>query len=316
MRLFNLAGGAAILVAMAYVAACEFREAAKTYYMDPGEWDLLAGQRIVGETSRGLELGVVKFAPREMAQGSIRGPIRRVLRPATGQDLEREREIFAFEARALQVLRDGIGLRRLEMKPVKAEATLDMARLFFFYEAEGRVDFRDLLREAARQMDAPGMRLQFVQVNAREAAKALGGVGPCGKELCCSTFLTAMPPVTLKMAKDQGLSLTPHKISGACGRLMCCLRYEVDFYRDQKMRLPRPGSPVDTAEGPGTVVDVNLVSEKCIVELGDGRRVPFTGEELRSQREARGPVSACASHHSQGGSCTKSDKLAGSLAPS
>lgn len=300
---------------MAYVAACEFREAAKTYFMDPGDWVLMAGQRIVGETSRGLELGVVKYAPRERADDSIRGPVRRVLRLATPEDLQREAEMTALEERALQVLRDGIRAKRLEMKPVKAEATLDLARLFFFYEAEGRVDFRDLLREAAREMGASalGLRLQFVQVNAREAAKALGGCGPCGKELCCSTFLTAMPPVTLKMAKDQGLSLTPHKISGACGRLMCCLRYEVDFYRDQKMRLPRPGSPVDTAEGPGTVIDVNLVSEKCIVELGDGRRVPFTGEELRAQREARGPVTACASHHSQGGSCTKSDKLSKSL---
>jgi len=301
---------------MAYVAACEFREPAKTYFMDPGEWDLMAGQRIVGETSRGLELGVVKFGPRERAADSIRGLVRRVLRLATPEDLVREAEMTALEERALQVLRQGILERRLDMKPVKAEATLDLARLFFFYESEGRVDFRELLREAAREMGAPslGLRLQFVQVNAREAAKALGGCGPCGKELCCSTFLTAMPPVTLKMAKEQGLSLTPHKISGACGRLMCCLRYEVDFYRDQKMRLPRPGSPVDTDQGPGTVVDVNLVSEKCVVELGDGRRVPFTGEELRAQREARGPVTACASHHSQGGSCTKSDKISKSLA--
>ena len=293
---------------MAFVAACEFREAAKTYYMDPGDWELLAGSRIVGETSRGLELGVVKFAPRERPDDSIRGPVRRVLRLATPADIERQEEMLALEERALLVLREGIRARRLGMKPIKAEATLDGARLFFFYEAEGRVDFRDLLREAAREVGASnmGLRLQFVQVNAREAAKALGGCGPCGKELCCSTFLTEMPPVTLKMAKDQGLSLTPHKISGACGRLMCCLRYEVDFYRDQKMRMPRPGSPVDTAEGPGTVIDVNLVSEKCLVELGDGRRVSIAGEELRAQREARGPVRACASHSSQGGSCTKS----------
>ncbi len=285
---------------MAYVATCVFREPAKSYYLDPGELDILTGDRVVGETSRGIEIGTVKFRAREMEDDKIAGPLRRILRLATKDDLRCEGENAGYEAESLQLIRDCIERHGLQMKPVKVEITLDRSKLFFFYESETRVDFRELLRELSSELS---IRLQFQQVNAREAAKVLGGCGPCGQTLCCSTWLDAMPPVTLKMAKEQNLALTPHKISGACGRLMCCLRYEIDFYRDQKQRLPRNGTPVDTPEGPGHVRDVNYLSEDCVVELGDGRRITLPGETLRQTRKERGPVRACSNHVDHGGSC-------------
>ncbi len=285
---------------MPYVATCTFREPAKSYYLEPGDLDVHVDTPIIAETGRGMELGRIKFLPREMSDDKIVPPLRSIVRIATAEDIAQDAENRQREEEILQVVRDRIAYHNLPMKPIKVELMHDRSKLFFFYEAEERVDFRDLLRDLSGLLE---MRLQFHQVTAREAAKVLGGCGPCGKPLCCSTFLTSMPPVTLKMAKEQGMALTPSKISGACGRLMCCLRYEIDFYRDQNQRMPRPGSPVDTPQGPGHIIDVNLLTEVCIVELGDGRRVPIEGDALRAIREERGPVRACSNHISQGGSC-------------
>lgn len=285
---------------MPYVVTCTFRESVKTYFLDPGDLEMHVGSAVVGETARGLELGKVKFLPREVPDDKIVPPLRRVLRLATAEDLHQDTENRQREVDLLPTIRDRIAYYDLPMKPIKAELMHDRSKLFFFYESEERVDFRDLLRDLSALLE---MRMQFQQVTAREAAKVLGGCGPCGKPLCCATFLTSMPPVTLKMAKEQGLALTPNKISGACGRLMCCLRYEIDFYRDQNQRLPRPNSPVDTPEGPGRIIDVNPISEQCIVELGDGRRIAISGEGLRQAREERGAVRACSNHIDHGGTC-------------
>jgi cell fate regulator YaaT (PSP1 superfamily) len=186
------------------------------------------------------------------------------------------------------------------MKPVKVEIMLDRSKMYLFYESEDRVDFRDLLRDLSGRLN---MRMHFQQVGPRDSAKVIGGCGPCGKPLCCATFLTSMPPVTLKMAKEQGLALTPHKISGACGRLMCCLRYEVDFYRDMNMRLPGPRSPIDTPEGPGHVWEVRHLKDEVVAVIGDGRHIVVSGDDLRSLREERGPVRACSNHVKNGGTC-------------
>jgi len=291
---------------MPYVATCTFREPAKTYYLDPGELELGAQTRVIAETSRGLEIGSVKFRPREVSETAVAGPIRPVIRMASAEDLRMEAENLALEIQALEIARERIKHFRLNMKPIKVEILHDRAKMFLFYESEHRVDFRDLLRDLSTRLE---MRMHFQQVGPRDAAKVLGGVGPCGRELCCSTHLTAMPPVTLKNAKDQGLSLTPSKISGACGRLMCCLRYEVEFYRDQSMKLPRQGDPVDSPQGPGEVLDVNMVSEKCAIRLGDGRVIQVPAEELRRLREERGAPTGCSNHIDSGGSCGKSAKF-------
>ena len=291
---------------MPYVATCTFREPAKTYYLDPGELDLGAQTRVIAETSRGLEIGSVKFRAREVLETAIAGQIRPVIRQASAEDLQLEVENLALEIAALEIARERINHFKLAMKPIKVEILHDRAKMFLFYESEHRVDFRDLLRDLSTRLE---MRMHFQQVGPRDAAKVLGGVGPCGRELCCSTHLTAMPPVTLKNAKDQGLSLTPSKISGACGRLMCCLRYEVEFYRDQSMKLPRQGDPVDSPQGPGEVLDVNMVSEKCSIRLGDGRVIQVPAEELRRLREERGAPTGCSNHIDSGGSCGKSAKF-------
>lgn len=285
---------------MAYVATCTFREAVKTYYMDPGELSLHVGSKIIAETARGLEMGEVKFQPREVVDNSIVGPVRPILRLATTEDILREHQNREFEESALQVVRERINFHALPMKPIAVEVLHDRSKLLFFYESEERVDFRELLRDLTSRLE---IRIHFQQVGAREAAKILGGVGVCGQPLCCATFLTSMPPVTLKMAKEQHLALTPSKISGACGRLMCCLRYEIDFYRDQNQRLPRPGDPVDTPEGPGHVIDVNVFTENCVVKLGDGRHLTVPSETLRDLRAERGPVHACKNSIKHGGSC-------------
>jgi cell fate regulator YaaT (PSP1 superfamily) len=290
---------------MPYVVTCTFREPAKTYYLDPGSLEVHADTFLIAETSRGVELGRVKFLPREVNPQAIAGPVRPVMRLATSEDLQREEENRQLEVSALEIARERIAHFGLAMKPVKVEVLHDRSKLFLFYESEERVDFRDLLRDLSGRLE---IRMHFQQVGPREAAKVLGGCGPCGKELCCASFLTGMPPVTLKMAKEQGMSLTPSKISGACGRLMCCLRYEVEFYRDQSQRLPRAGDPVDSPQGPAEVLEVNMISENCTVRLGDGRILHVPAAELRKLREERGPAKGCKNHISEGGSCNKSSK--------
>ncbi len=285
---------------MPYVATCTFREPAKSYYLDPCDLELHADSRIVAETARGIELGKLKFLPREVSADAIIQPVRPILRIATESDLEQHEENLRREEESVLIVRNRILYYGLPMKPIKCELMLDCSRMFFFYESEGRVDFRELLRDVSNRLN---VRLQFQQVNAREAAQILGGVGICGQELCCATWLKSTPPITLKMAKEQGMALTPSKISGVCGRLMCCLRYETDFYRDQNMKLPSPGTPVDTPEGPGYVVNVDVFTEVCTVRLGDDRQIAVQGDDLRALREERGEVHACKNSVKNGGSC-------------
>ncbi|PQV65481.1 Cell fate regulator YaaT, PSP1 superfamily (controls sporulation, competence, biofilm development) [Abditibacterium utsteinense] len=287
---------------MPWVATCTFREPVKSYYIEAGDLELGVGTPILAETARGLELGTVKFRPREVPDDKIVPPLRGVSRIASAQDVAQDVLNREWEIEALAIARARIREHKLEMKAVKCETMFDRSKLYVFYESEERVDFRELLRDLAGKLS---VRLHLQHVGPREAAKVLGGCGPCGQTLCCSTFLKETPGVNLKLAKEQRLSLTPSKISGACGRLMCCLRYEIDFYRDANLRLPKNGSPVDTPEGPGIIVDVNVFTEKCNVRLGDGRHIEVEGETLRALREERGIPKGCSSSVSSGGSCTK-----------
>lgn len=287
---------------MPWVATCTFREPVKSYYLEPGELEVHVGTRILAQTARGLEMGKVKFLPREVPEDKILPPLRSIEKVAEAVDLEQDRANLDWENEALLTARDAAREHGLEMKLIRAEVLFDRSKLFLFYEAEDRVDFRELLKDLGYRF---GMRLHLQHVGPREAAQQLGGCGPCGQSLCCSTFLSEPGKVNLKLAKEQRLSLTPSKISGACGRLMCCLRYEVDFYRDANERLPKNGSPVDTPEGPGKVLDVNVLTEIALVRLGDGRQIEVAGETLRSLREERGVAGACKNHVSQGGSCAK-----------
>lgn len=287
---------------MPWVATCTFREPVKSYYLEAGELELGVGTAILAETARGLELGTVKFRPREVPEDKIVPPLRGVARLASPQDIAQDLRNREWEVEALATTRARIKEHKLEMKAVKCELMFDRSKLYIYYESEERVDFRELLRDLSSRLN---IRLHLQHVGPREAAKVLGGCGPCGQTLCCSTFLKETPGVNLKLAKEQRLSLTPSKISGACGRLMCCLRYEIDFYRDANTRLPKNGSPVDTPEGPGVVVEVNVFTEVCHVRLGDGRHIEVNGDTLRALREERGAPKGCKSSVSQGGSCNK-----------
>lgn len=291
---------------MPWVATCTFREPVKSYYLDPGDLELHVGTRILAETARGLEMGKVKFLPREVPEDKVIPPLKGVVRIATPADLAQDDQNRAWEETALRITKERVREHELEMKLVKAEVMFDKSKVFIYYQSEDRVDFRDLLRDLSAKLS---VRLHLQHVGPRDAAKVLGGCGPCGQTLCCSTFLTQTPGVNLKLAKEQRLSLTPSKISGACGRLMCCLRYEVDFYRDANMRLPKPGSPVDTPEGPGHVMDVNVFTELCQVKLGDNRIISVEAETLRALREERGMPKGCNNHIDRGGACTKSPSL-------
>ena len=287
---------------MPWVATCTFREPVKSYYLEVGDHEVHVGTRVLAETARGLEMGVVKWLPREIPEDRIVPPLRFIERAASSDDLQREVENLEWETHALRMARDSIGEHDLPMKAIKAETLFDRSKVFVFYESEDRVDFRDLLRDLSHRL---GARLHLQHVGPREAAKHLGGCGPCGQPLCCSTFLGETPAVNLKLAKEQRMSLTPSKISGACGRLMCCLRYEVDFYRDANQRLPKSGAPIDTPEGPGRVIDVNVFTEVVVARLGDGRHIEVTGETLRDLRTERGPVRSCSNHVDNGGGCSK-----------
>ncbi|HEX8465263.1 MAG TPA: regulatory iron-sulfur-containing complex subunit RicT [Abditibacterium sp.] len=295
---------------MPWVATCTFREPVKSYYLEAGDHELLVGTPILAETARGLELGRVKFRPREVPEDKIVPPLRGVARLASPSDVAIDLKNREWEIEALAITRARIKEHGLEMKAVKCELMFDRSKLYIYYESEERVDFRELLRDLSSRLS---VRLHLQHVGPREAAKVLGGCGPCGQTLCCSTWLKETPGVNLKLAKEQRLSLTPSKISGACGRLMCCLRYEIDFYRDANLRLPKNGSPVDTPEGPGMVIDVNVFTEKCQVRLGDGRHIEVEGETLRNLREERGVPKGCASSVTNGGSCNKGAAISKNL---
>lgn len=295
---------------MPWVTTCTFREPVKSYYLDPGELELTVGMPVIAETARGLEIGRVKFKAREVPSDKFASEPNVVLRVADASDLAQDEDNRAFENRALLIARARVEAHRLDMKVVKCEILFDRSKLWVYYESEDRVDFRELLKDLGQKL---GVRLHLQHVGPREAAKVLGGCGPCGQSLCCSTFLKETPAVNLKLAKEQRMSLTPSKISGACGRLMCCLRFEVEFYRDANQRLPKNGAHVDTPEGPGTVVEVNVFNETVYVRLGDGRHISVPGDTMRSLRDERGTPNACKNHISAGGSCTKGAKAADAM---
>jgi len=248
------------------VGVC-FRKAGKVYWFDPAGLELQRGEKVVAETSAGVELGEVKIPPREILEEGLALPLKPLLRRATVEDLRRANENKVKEQQAFRTAVEKIRQHGLPMKLVGAECTFDRSRMVFHFAAEGRVDFRELARDLARTLRC---RVELHQIGVRDEAKLLGGLGPCGKELCCATFLTDFEPVGIKMAKEQDLSLNPQKISGVCGRLMCCLAYEYSCYREIRQRLPRLGSRISTPQGAGQIVAVDVPREEVLVALEEG----------------------------------------------
>jgi len=249
---------------MAMIIGVRFREVGRVYYFDPGQTQVKKGDRVIVETARGVECGEVVQENTELPEEQIKRPLKQMIRVATREDLRNLEGKEQKEADAFKVCEEKILKHGLDMKLVNVEYTFDASKIIFHFTADQRVDFRALVRDLAGHFRT---RIELRQIGVRDEAKLLGGLGVCGRPFCCSLFMGDFHPVSIKMAKEQGLSLNPTKISGTCGRLMCCLKYEEAAYEDALKALPRPGAFIDTPEGKGVVAEVNAVSGAVKVKL-------------------------------------------------
>lgn len=249
---------------MTKVIGVRFKANGKSYYFSPGELELQQGDHVIVETARGTECGEVAKGPHDVPDSSIVKPLKTVTRMADAVDVRRMQQNRADEKRAFSVCEERIAKHKLDMKLVDVEYTLDRNKILFYFTADGRIDFRDLVKDLAGVFRT---RIELRQIGVRDESKMLGGLGICGQPFCCSRFLRDFQPVSIKMAKEQGLSLNPAKISGSCGRLMCCLAYEQPAYEYLNRITPGVGSIVKTPEGVGAVVENNVISGTLRVRM-------------------------------------------------
>ncbi len=242
---------------MAEVIGVRFKNVGKVYYFDPDGNSLKQGDMVIVETARGIECGEIAMENRQISDEGIVQPLKKLIRVATKEDLKKLEENAGKEKTAFDICLKKIAAHKLEMKLVDVEYTFDNSKILFYFTADGRVDFRELVKDLASVFRT---RIELRQIGVRDEAKMLGGLGICGRPFCCSTFLGGFQPVSIKMAKEQGLSLNPVKISGTCGRLMCCLKYEQEAYLDLIRNTPNVNSIVNTPSGKGTVVDANMLT--------------------------------------------------------
>ncbi len=263
---------------MPIVCGIKFRGTGKVYYFAPGEvQDLEVNDYVIVETARGKEMGQVTLPPHQVPEAEIVGELKSVLRRAVPADLLDAQHFRRQEADALVVCKEQVTKFSLPMKVINAEYNFDGTRLTFCFSSEQRVDFRELVRELARIFKT---RIELRQIGVRDETKIMGGIGKCGRPLCCATWLTEFYPVSIRMAKQQDLPLSPMEISGCCGRLLCCLGYENDCYQEVKGRFPKVGKMVSTPKGVGKVIKVSVLKEVVIILLEDGSTVNLTAEEL------------------------------------
>ena len=249
---------------MAEVIGVRFKEVGQVYYFDPNGIQMKKGDMAIVETARGVECGEVAMENREIEDKDIVHPLKKMIRKATQGDLKKVEENRKKERHAFEICEKKILDHKLEMKLVDVEYTFDNNKILFYFTADGRVDFRELVKDLASVFRT---RIELRQIGVRDEAKMMGGLGICGRPFCCTSFLGEFQPVSIKMAKEQGLSLNPVKISGTCGRLMCCLKYEQAAYSDLLRTTPKNGAVVNTPEGRGVVVDVNLLTGMLKVRM-------------------------------------------------
>jgi cell fate regulator YaaT (PSP1 superfamily) len=252
---------------MTQVVGVRFKTSGKVYYFDPAGFEIKRGERVIVETVRGVELGEVTMGLTELPEAEITTSLKKVLRIASEEDRERAAQNRAKEKEAFSICVKKIEQHKLDMKLIDVEYTFDNNKILFYFTSDGRVDFRELVKDLASVFKT---RIELRQIGVRDEAKMLGGLGICGRCLCCKAFLGDFHPVSIKMAKEQGLSLNPTKISGTCGRLMCCLKYEQDAYEYLLSKTPNPGAIVETEEGRGVVVSVSLLKGRLKIKLDDG----------------------------------------------
>ncbi len=271
---------------MIKVIGVRFRTAGKIYYFDPGTLEIKKGDHVIVETARGIEYGTVVGEPREVEDEKVVQPLKAVLRVATAKDDEQETANKQKEKDAFQICLEKIKKHELPMKLIDAEYTFDNNKVLFYFTADGRIDFRELVKDLASVFKT---RIELRQIGVRDETKIVGGIGICGRPLCCHTHLSEFVPVSIKMAKEQNLSLNPTKISGVCGRLMCCLNHEEETYEELNRKLPNVGDFVTTANGlKGEVHSVNVLRQlvKVIVDVDDEKEIQeYKVDELRFKRK-------------------------------
>lgn len=272
---------------MTQVVGVRFKDTGKVYFFDPKELDIKTGSFVIVETARGIECGKVAEANKTVEDDEIVAPLKPVIRIATPEDLKVVEENRVKEQKAFEICEKKIAEHGLEMNLTEVEYTFDSSKIVFYFTAESRVDFRELVKDLAATFHS---RIELRQIGVRDESKMIGGLGICGRPFCCSTFLNDFHSVSIKMAKEQGLSLSPGKISGTCGRLMCCLKYEQNSYDYLQKITPRRGAVVDCREGRGTVVDVALLTGKLKIKLDsnpDGAPVVVNREEVVIVKDGR-----------------------------
>ena len=257
---------------MTEVISIRFKNGGKDYFFDPDGNTVKVGDKIIVEMQRGKEMGTVSEVNHEVDDDKIVKPLRKMLRFATQKDFDRIEENHKKEAEAFKICEKKIEEHKLDMKLTKVEYSFDSSQIVFFFTADGRVDFRELVKDLASEFHT---RIELRQIGVRDEAKMLGGIGICGQPYCCKQFLNDFEAVSIKMAKEQGLSLNPTKVSGSCGRLMCCLKYEQDAYEHLSSFTPKVGAIVKTRDGKATVIDLNLISGNLSVKLVDTESMPF-----------------------------------------
>ena len=257
---------------MTEIISVKFKENGRAYSFDPAGIKAEQGEYVIVETQNGTEIGTVSAANHEVAKDAIVKPLKKVIRKATEKDMARREDNKRKEKEAFGICEELILAHKLDMKVVEVEYSFDANKIVFFFTSDGRVDFRELVKDLASRFHT---RIELRQIGVRDEAKMLGGLGICGRPYCCKQFLNDFQPVSIKMAKEQGLSLNPTKISGSCGRLMCCLKYEQDAYEYLNSLTPSVGSTVKTPEGNAVVTDVNLITGYLTVRLSDSDSLPF-----------------------------------------
>ncbi|TCL56992.1 cell fate regulator YaaT (PSP1 superfamily) [Kineothrix alysoides] len=271
---------------MVKVIGVRFRTAGKIYFFDPGRLSIKRGEHVIVETARGIEYGTVVGDPREVEEEKVIQPLKPVLRVATAKDGEQEEANKLKEKEAFKICLEKIRKHELDMKLIDAEYTFDNNKVLFYFTADGRIDFRELVKDLAAVFKT---RIELRQIGVRDETKIVGGVGICGRALCCHSYLSEFVPVSIKMAKEQNLSLNPTKISGVCGRLMCCLKNEEETYEDLNRRLPNVGDYVTTEDGyKGEVQSVNVLRQlvKVIIEKDDEKEIQeYKVDQLRFKKK-------------------------------
>lgn len=270
---------------MVKVAGVRFKTAGKVYYFDPGDLEVKMGDNVIVETARGMEFGTVTMDIAEIHENDVVAPLKKIVRIANEQDRKQHIENVNKKERAMKLCQEKVDKHGLVMKLIDVEYTFDNSKIVFYFTADGRVDFRELVKDLAGVFK---MRIELRQIGVRDEAKMLGGIGSCGRALCCHSWLADFEPVSIKMAKVQNLSLNPSKISGICGRLMCCLKYENDIYMEFRRGMPDVGEKIKTPDGMAKVVETNLLENTIKVRLyTDEKPKGKKGEEAQDEQDEK-----------------------------